>query len=144
MTLRQLLREYNYKQIFNLIYKLFLKNKGLDHNNIIDIDLDIHSLFMYCKNLSVNKNDSLRIYFTQVSNETIDLLILDEVQDEVMDFDTLNRADLIDLEIYKAVEIEDLTCLAYIFFALYQQLPQGKKINLWQPKYEINDDEFQK
>lgn len=143
MTLRQLLREYTYKQVFNLIYKLFLKDKGLDRDAVTDVDLSIHALFMRVKNLYVNKNNHLKIYFTQDSDGKIDLLILDEAKDEMLDFHSLGKSDFIDLEIYKAFEIKDLKCLAYILYELYKEECKVKRINLWKPKHSI-DDEFQK
>lgn len=143
MTLRQLLREFTYKQAFNLIHKLFFKHKVLDHETIIDADLCMHSLFMRFKNFPVNKNDRYKIYFTQDLNDKVDLLILDKSEDEMLDFHTFGRADLIDLEIYKAFKIEDLTCLAYILYEHHSQKVNGKNINLWEPKHPINDD-FQK
>lgn len=77
MTLRELLKEISYKEVFNLIYKNFLKPKNMLRSDIMDQDIEFHALFMSLRNLPEKELTNNKIYITHI-NEEIDVCLFDE------------------------------------------------------------------
>lgn len=113
MTLRELLEEVSYKEVFNLIYKNFLKPQKLSRAKIMDQDIEYHALFMCLMNLPHAEPQSNKIYITHI-NESIDVCLFDEEKDEIFPLDSMGYKYIIDMEIYKAVNIDDVSIVAHI------------------------------
>ena len=122
MTLRELLNEVPYKEVFNLIFKTFLKPKDMSRPDIMDEDIEFHALFMSLRNLPQKEPANNKIYITHI-NEEIDVCLFDEKKDEIFALDSMGYEYIIDMEIYKAVNIDDTSAACYI---LYNLLKHGK------------------
>ena len=117
MTLRELLKEVSYKEVFNLIYKNFLKPQKLSRAKIMDQDIEYHALFMCLRNLPHTEPQSNKIYITYI-NESIDVCLFDEEKDEIFTLDSMGYKYIIDMEIYKAIDIGQAETLAHILRAI--------------------------
>jgi len=123
MILRDLLQEFSYKSVFNFIYKNFLKAKKLPKEAVMDLDIEFHAIFMSLRNAKQSSPEHNKIYITHISNE-IDVCLFDEVKDEIFTLDSVDYKYIIDMEIYKAIEIDNLSILGYILYSIY--LNNGK------------------
>jgi hypothetical protein len=117
MTLRELLKEVSYKEVFNLIYKNFLKPQKLSRAKVMDEDIEYHALFMCLRNLSYTEPGANKIYITYI-NEGIDVCLFDEEKDEIFALDSMGYKYIIDMEIYKAIDIGQAETLAHILRAI--------------------------
>jgi len=122
MTLRELLNEVSYKEVFNLIFRTFLKLKDMSRSDIMDEDIEFHAFFMSLRNLPEKEPANNKIYITHI-NEEIDVCLFDEKKDEIFALDSMRYEYIIDMEIYKAVNIDNASTACYI---LYNLLKHGK------------------
>lgn len=115
MTLRDLLIKCNYKKVFNQIYKLFLKGK-FDKSTVSKLDIKYYGFFEYLKKTPTANPSIDKIYVTNTSgnNPVIDVCFFDKNKDELYSIDFVDWSDIIDLEIYKTLKIDDEECLAHI------------------------------
>ena len=78
---------------------------------------------MSLRNAKQSSPEHNKIYITHISNE-IDVCLFDEVKDEIFTLDSVDYKYIIDMEIYKAIEIDNLSILGYILYSIY--LNNGK------------------
>lgn len=120
MTLRDLLKEVSYKSAFNFIYKSFLKIENASHDKIMDHDLYFHTLFMSLRNQSYVDPKNNKIYITYIDDK-IDVCLFDDQQDEIFALDSLDYKHIIDMEIYKAIDINDTEIVAHVLRAIHNK-----------------------
>lgn len=118
MTLRELIESNNYKKVFNYLYQTYFKGKK--NSVIIESDLKFYKLWSDLKKLKKSNQDLIKIYITKTPGEDgfIDVCLFDEIKDEILPLDFLGSQDIIDTEVYKALNINDYQTLAHILFYL--------------------------
>ena len=118
MTLRELIESNNYKKVFNYLYQTYFKGKK--NSVVIELDLKFYRLYSLLKKLPKSEQKVIKLYLTQAVGENagIDVCLFHEVDDEILPLDFLNIDDIIDTEIYKALNIKDYQCLAHILYQL--------------------------
>lgn len=118
MTLRELIDSNAYKKVFNFIYKNYFKGKPT--STIIELDLQFYRLYSFLKKLPISEQNLIKIYITQTTGKdiSIDVCLFDELNDEILNLDSLNLNDIIDTEIYKAINLPDYQCLSHILYQL--------------------------
>ena len=114
MTLRDLLGIVPYKEVFNCIFRELFKTSGLGREKIMDYDIEYHALFMSLRNLPKQNPNNTKIYITHVGN-AIDVCLFDEGKDEIFSLDSMDYKYIIDMEVYKAIDISDKLVVAHIF-----------------------------
>lgn len=117
MTLRELLAEVPYKSVFNFIYKEFLFEKKLGRSEIMELDIECHAFFMLLRNASEKDPENNKIYLTNIDGK-IDVCLFNEKNDEIFSLDSIDFKDIIDMEIYKAINIDDISTLAHIIYQI--------------------------
>lgn len=113
MTLRELLKEVSYKEVFNFIHKTFLKKKNFERSKIMDFSVQYEMLFNSLKNLPMVDAKNNKIYITFI-NENIDICLFDEKKDEIFALDSMHYEYIIDMEVYKAINIDDVSIIGHI------------------------------
>ena len=118
MTLRELIDSNPYKKVFNFLYQTYFKGKPTSF--VIELDLKFYRLYSVLKKLPESQQKVIKLYLTQAVGEDagIDVCLFHEVDDEILPLDFLNIEDIIDTEIYKALNIKDYQCLAHILYQL--------------------------
>ena len=118
MTLRQLIESNPYKKVFNFLYQTYFKGKPTSF--VIELDLKFYRLYSVLKKLPESQQKVIKLYLTQTAGENagIDVCLFHEVDDEILPLDFLNIDDIIDTEVYKALNIKDYQCLAHILYHL--------------------------
>lgn len=117
MTLRELLEEVSYKEVFNSIYKTFLKNKKFQRSKMMDLSVQFETFFNSLKDLPIVDPKDNKIYITFIS-ENVDVCLFDEKKDEIFALDSMDYRYIIDMEVYKAVNIDDISTVAHILKAI--------------------------
>lgn len=117
MTLRELLAEVSYKSVFNFIYKEFLSKQKLGRAEIMEFDIECHAFFMLLRNAPQKDPEDNKIYLTHIDNK-IDVCLFNEKNDEIFSLDSVDFKDIIDMEIYKAINIDDISTLAHIIYQI--------------------------
>ena len=121
MTLRELIKECTYKDVFNIIYKKFLQKKKCSNSKIIEYDIQYNKIFKELISLPPKPKDNLKIYLANVGPEKkidIDVCLLDELEDELFSLDFVDWSDIIDLELYDSAKITRAECLAHILWEI--------------------------
>lgn len=118
MTLRELIESNNYKKVFNYLYQTYFKGKK--NSVIIELDLNFYKLWSKLKKLKKSNQDLIKIYITQTPGPEgfIDVCLFNEIKDEILPLDFVPHKDIIDTEVYKALNINDYQTLAHILFYL--------------------------
>lgn len=118
MTLRELIDSNPYKKVFNFLYQTYFKGKPTSF--VIELDLKFYRLYSVLKKLPESQQKVIKLYLTQTVGEDagIDVCLFHEVDDEILPLDFLSIDDIIDTEIYKALNIKDHQCLAHILYQL--------------------------
>ena len=118
MTLRELIESNPYKKVFNFLYQTYFKGKPTSF--VIELDLKFYRLYSVLKKLPESQQKVIKLYLTQTAGENagIDVCLFHEVDDEILPLDFLNIDDIIDTEVYKALNIKDYQCLAHILYHL--------------------------
>ena len=118
MTLRELIDSNPYKKVFNFLYQTYFKGKPTSF--VIELDLKFYRLYSVLKKLPESQQKVIKLYLTQAVGEDagIDVCLFHEVDDEILPLDFLNIEDIIDTDIYKALNIKDYQCLAHILYQL--------------------------
>jgi hypothetical protein len=118
MTLRELIESNNYKKVFNFLYQTYFKGKK--NSVIIELDLKFYKLWSDLKKVKKSNQDLIKIYITQTPGPEgfIDVCLFNEMKDEILPLDFLNIDDIIDTEVYKALNINDYETLAHILYYL--------------------------
>jgi len=118
MTLRDLIKKCNYKQVFNCLYREYYKNER--HEKISLADLAYYKAWdeLSEKEPSHNPN-SWEIYITQ-RDEKDEVVVHVSLYDgqEMCAVDFVSWGDLIDCEVRKMTPISDNLALAHILWEI--------------------------
>jgi len=125
MTLRELIQRTSFKSCFNVIYKNHYKAYPVD--KIMQYSQKFGDIFNKLLKLKINKNDNLKIFITEREEITFegeeaekvtDVCILDEEKDELSAMDFISWEDLIDLEVFNAINLPNEEVLAAILWEI--------------------------
>lgn len=121
MKVSELINSCNYKQVFNIIYKQYLKNKSKD--SIIEVDLEIQKAYNHvskinCSPEETNESHSLYLLFTE--EDQIDICIHDELNDELLGLDIYDWTQLACLEIKNGCKLSNPEVAAEILWEITQ------------------------
>jgi hypothetical protein len=124
MTISSLLKNANYKEVFNHLYKTYYRDKKYHHERLMDIDASYHMVFEKLKAAKKQENNDLSNYKLYIANipdsdlKDIDICLYDEENDELFALDFLNWYQLLDLEIYKTLKMKDFEILAHFLWEI--------------------------
>jgi adenylate cyclase len=122
MTLKELINKCNYKSVFNLIYKLHLKEK--DASTVLSMDLKFLDAWKELANLKGKVNKDLEIHLKKVEGQRRDhsppldtcLYCLSEKSFYALDF--VSWEELINLNISSEIQLEDKEIAANILWEI--------------------------
>ena len=124
MTISDLLKTANYKQVFNHLYQVYYRDKRYNTERLMDIDASYHVVFEKLKAAKKQENNDLSNYKLYIANipdldlKDIDICLYDEENDELFSIDFLNWYQLLDLEIYKTLKMKDFEILAHFLWEI--------------------------
>lgn len=113
MTVKEILSEVPYKEVFNFIFREWLKNGSLSRSEIMDQDIEYHSLFVTLRNSTEPAGENLKIYVTHAS-DTIDICLLDQINDEIINLNSVKYKSIANMEVFKAIKIDNVKLISYI------------------------------
>ena len=119
MTLRDLLNKSSFKSVFNKIHKIYYKNNKEDE--LEKVSYNYRKVFDLLCQKPKNQNEDWRIYITEKEEDGdkyIDVCYYNELDDEIYAIDFVSWSELIDLEIYLCVDMDDITTLAHILWEI--------------------------
>ena len=126
MTLRELVRACSHSSLFNELYKEYYKNQSED--NLINYSILYREVCSELSNKIENPNSDLKLYVTVKDEEdfsdpffpkkSVDVCLYNEKLDELQPLDFVSWSDIIDCEIYKAIEISNSSSLAHILYEI--------------------------
>jgi len=126
MTLRESVRICSHSSLFNELYKEYYKNQSED--NLINYSILYREVCGELLNKIENPNSDLKLYITEKDEEdfsspffpkkSVDACLYNEKLDELQPLDFVSWGDIIDCEIYKAIEISDSASLAHILYEI--------------------------
>jgi len=119
MTLRDLIYTCSYKSVFNVIYKVYYKDKP--DEEISNADLGFLGAWQNLYKLKANPNKDWKVYITEKEDDNekfIDVCWYNEAEDKLYAIDFVDWEELIDSEIYKAVPMNDTTAAAHILWEI--------------------------
>jgi hypothetical protein len=124
MTIKELLKKYRYKNIFNLIYRIFLKEKKPE--DIYNLDLNFYTAWKeLIKTEAINTLHDTEIYITQIEDDLetppepiIDVCLIDNKKDELFALDFVSWGEIVGLKITNATSTKEDECLARILWEI--------------------------
>lgn len=119
MTLRELLYRKSYKNIFNVIYKTYLKDKPQD--KVTEYSINFHKAFEELKNVEKNKQTKNLIVLNEIKNEdeeVIDVCFYDEIEDEHYALDFVDWGEIIECEVVAPKKFNQTTIVAHILWEI--------------------------
>jgi hypothetical protein len=119
MTLRELLYRKSYKNIFNVIYKNYLKGKPQD--KIIEHSISFQKAFEELKNVELNKKTKNLIVLNEIKDkdeEVIDVCFYDDSEDEHFALDFMDWGEIIECEVVAPKKFNQTTIVAHILWEI--------------------------
>jgi K+ transporter len=113
LTVKEILSKVSYKEVFNFIFREWLKNASLSRSEIMDQDIEYHALFMSLRNSTESASENLKIYVTHIGN-TIDVCLLDQMTDEIINLNSVKYKSIANMEVFKAIKIDNVKLISYI------------------------------
>lgn len=137
MTLRELLYRKSYKNIFNVIYKTFLK----DHtqNKIVELSIKFEKAFRELKSIEQQNKTKNLVAVNEIENEEeqiVDVCFYDNNQDEHYALDFMDWGEIIDCEVVAPKKFNQTTILAHVLWEITFWGFSREKIT--QEKKELN------
>jgi hypothetical protein len=113
MKLKDLFKNVSYKQIFNIIYKEYYKDKNHTKDDIINFDLAYRKAYEDLSVMPVQETDNLTIVLQNAEiddNKFIDVCIKDSKTNEIfaLDFLSWNEVANYDVELREDMENEQI------------------------------------
>ena len=124
MTISELLNITDYKKVFNYLYQVYYKDKRYQREDLMDVDASYNRVFEQLKKIKPSKNkdlNELKIYIATIPDselQNIDVCLYDEDKDELFSMDFVDWKDLINLEIYKTIKMENFQILAHFLWQI--------------------------
>lgn len=119
MTLRELLYRKSYKNIFNVIYKTFLKDNAQDR--IIDLSIKFENAFTELKSIEKQNKTKNLVVLNEIESEEeqiIDVCFYDDKQDEHYSLDFMDWGEIIDCEVVAPQKFNQTTIVAHILWEI--------------------------
>jgi hypothetical protein len=121
MTLRKLINKSSYKSVFNILYQEYYKEK--EDEEVSHIDLSYLGVWKELIKKDLNLNKDYKIYITEKEDgfdggKYIDVCLYSVVEEELYAMDTTLWSEMIDMEVYKAVKMDDTKALAHILWEM--------------------------
>ena len=119
MTLRELLYRKSYKNIFNVIYKTFLKDHPQD--KVVDLSIKFEQAFRELKSVEQNNKTKNLVVLNEVENEKeqiIDVCFYDDHEDEHYALDFMDWGEIIDCEVVAPKKFNQTTIVAHILWEI--------------------------
>ena len=122
MTLRELINKCSYKSVFNVLYREYYK--GREDVEVSYIDLSYLGVWKELIKIDLNLNKDYKIYITEGEDSVfdgekyIDVCLYSIAEKERYAMDTTLWSELIDMEVYKGVEMDDTKALAHILWEM--------------------------
>ena len=119
MTLRELLYRKSYKNIFNVIYKTFLKDNAQDR--IIDLSIKFENAFTELKSIEKQNKTKNLVVLNEIESEEeqiIDVCFYDDKQDEHYSLDFMDWGEIIDCEVFAPKKFNQTTIVAHILWEI--------------------------
>jgi len=137
MTLRELLYRKSYKNIFNVIYKTFLKDHSQD--KIIDLSIKFEKAFRELKSVEQQNKTKNLVVLNEVENEEeqiIDVCFYDDHEDEHYALDFMDWGEVIECEVVAPKKLNQTTIVAHVLWEITFWGFSREKIN--EEKKELN------
>jgi hypothetical protein len=121
MKFRELLKESGYKQVFNVIYKHYYKDKNYSEDDIISFDLLYRKAFDTLLNKDTNDSNSFEILLQDIKAEEediIDVCIKDLKTEEIFALDFIPWTELIDSVVNIREDMKNYEICAHILWEI--------------------------
>ena len=121
MKLRDLIKKYPYKKIFNGIYKNFYLKKSYDQSDIVELDLAYLNTYNTLINLPESKDVEYDLILKLIKSEEkkeIDVLLLEKSSNEEFSVDFVLWSELIDSNVLMDHGIKPLLALCNILWEI--------------------------
>lgn len=121
MKFRELLKESGYKQVFNVIYKHYYKDKNHSEDDIISFDLLYRKAFDTLLNKGTNDSNSFEILLQDVKvdeENIIDVCIKDLKTEEIFALDFIPWGELIDSVVNVREDMKNYEICAHILWEI--------------------------
>ena len=118
-TLRSLAQKSSHSCVFDIIRKHYYKGRTVE--DLIGLSLRYRSCTQELISLPDNLGSEYKIYITEKETDKekfIDVCLYNKKEDELYALDFTDWGDLIDMEIYKAVKMNDNTALAHVLWEI--------------------------
>jgi hypothetical protein len=119
MTLRELLYRKSYKNIFNVIYKTFLKERK--NNQITELSIKFENAFTELKSIEKQNKTKNLVVLNEIESEEeqiIDVCFYDDKQDEHYSLDFMDWGEIIDCEVVAPKKFNQTTIVAHILWEI--------------------------
>jgi len=119
MTLRELLYRKSYKNIFNVIYKTFLKERK--NNQITELSIKFENAFTELKLIEKQNKTKNLVVLNEIESEEeqiIDVCFYDDKQDEHYSLDFMDWGEIIDCEVVAPKKFNQTTIVAHILWEI--------------------------
>jgi hypothetical protein len=119
MTLRELLYRKSYKNIFNVIYKTFLKERK--NNQITELSIKFENAFTELKSIKKQNRTENLVVLNEVENEEeqiIDVCFYDDNEDEHYGLDFMDWGEIIDCQVVAPKAFNQTTIVAHILWEI--------------------------
>lgn len=119
MTFRELINGCSFKSVFNKIQSLYYEDATKE--KLEGASYNYRKVYDLLARKPNNDNDDWKIYITEKEEDGekyIDVCYYNEVSDEIFAIDFVSWSDLIDLEIYHCVQLDNTTTLAHILWEI--------------------------
>lgn len=121
MKFRELLKESGYKQVFNVIYKHYYKDKNHSEDDIISFDLLYRKAFDTLLTKSADNSNSFEILLQDIKadgEDIIDVCIKDLKTEEIFALDFIPWAELVDSEVNIREDMKNYEICAHILWEI--------------------------
>jgi hypothetical protein len=119
MTLRELLYRKSYKNIFNVIYKTFLKDHPQD--KIVDLSIKFEKAFRELKSVEQQNETKNLVVLNEVENEEeqiIDVCFYDDHEDGHYALDFMDWGEIIECEVVAPKKLNQTTIVAHVLWEI--------------------------
>jgi hypothetical protein len=119
MTLRELLYRKSYKNIFNIIYKTFLKDRTQDE--IVELSIKFEKAFRELKSIEQQNKTKNLVVLNEVESkeeQIIDVCFYDDKQDEHYALDFMDWGEIIDCEVVAPKKFNQTTIVAHVLWEI--------------------------
>jgi hypothetical protein len=134
MTLRELLYRKSYKNIFNVIYKTFLKDRTQD--KVVEFSIKFQQAFKELKSIEQQNKTKNLVVLNEVENEEeqiIDVCFYDDNEDEHYGLDFMDWGEIIDCQVVAPKAFNQTTIVAHILWEITfwgfsrEKITEGRK-----------------